>query len=236
MARVHIVTEGPTEKNFVDDMLKPYLAPKGVYVDAHSVTTRKDRRKNKVYRGGLGKVDHLLKDLKLWLFESQSQPDCYVTTMVDLYAFPYQQKTEWIKDFESQPDGLHKAIFLEGKLKEEFHEYQRFIPYIQLHEFEALLLTDTSAIHNVFKGIHPASKLTQLNRNIGDLAHEAINLGQHSAPSKRIIRYYPEYDDDKPTWGTLIALEIGIEIMRKLCPHFGVWIASLEALATENTQ
>ena len=56
MARVHVVTEGSTEKNFVDNVLKPYLALKGVYLDAHSVTTRKDRRKNKIYRGGLDNV------------------------------------------------------------------------------------------------------------------------------------------------------------------------------------
>lgn len=199
MARVHIVTEGSTEKNFVDDVLKPYLALKGVYVDAHSVTTRKDRRKNRVYRGGLDKVDHLLKDLKLWLLESQNQPDCYVTTMVDLYAFPYQQKPDWVRDFENQPDGLRKAIFLQEKLREEFAEFSRFIPYVQLHEFEALLLTDTAIIHSAFKGMHPEGKLSQLNHNIRNLSPEEVNQGQHSAPSKRIIQYYPEYEDDKPT-------------------------------------
>lgn len=231
MARVHIITEGTTEKNFVDDVLKPYLALKGVYVDAHSVTTRRDRRKNKVYRGGLDKVDHLLKDIRLWLLESQSQADCYVTTMVDLYAFPYEQKPEWIAGFNAQVDGIGKATFLEGKLREEFPKHDRFIPYVQLHEYETLLLTDTSVIHEAFKGLHQPNKLTQLNNDIGQLEPEEVNQGQHSAPSKRITKYYPEYEDSKSTWGPIIAVEIGIDRMREKNPHFDAWITSLEALA-----
>jgi uncharacterized protein DUF4276 len=231
MARVHIITEGPTEKNFVDDVLKPYLATKGIYVDAHSVTTRRDRRKNKVFRGGLDKVDHLLKDIKLWLLESGKQQDCYVTTMVDLYAFPYEQKPEWVAGFNAQTDGLGRATYLESKLKDEFPAYTHFIPYVQLHEYEALLLTDTSIIHEAFKGLHPASKLTQLNKNIGELKPEDVNLGQHSAPSKRIIKYYPEYEDSKSSWGPIIAVEIGIDKMREQNPHFDTWIVTLESLA-----
>lgn len=155
MARVHIITEGPTEKNFVNDVLKPYLAAKGVYVDAHSVTTRRDRRSNRVFRGGLVSVDHLLKDVRLWIQESASQLDCWVTTMVDLYNFPYLQKTDWIKGLEAQPNGLQKARFLEAWLAEEFSSCPRFIPYVQLHEFEALLLVDTSVIHSAFEGRVP---------------------------------------------------------------------------------
>ncbi|MCB9336585.1 MAG: DUF4276 family protein [Lewinellaceae bacterium] len=236
MASVHIITEGPTEKNFVDDVLKPYLAAKGVYVDAHSVTTRRDRRKNKVFRGGLDKVDHLLKDIRLWLLESANQPDCYVTTMVDLYAFPYEQKPAWVEGFNAQGDGLGKATFLEEKLREEFPAHHRFIPYIQLHEYEALLLTDTSIINEAFKGLHPPNRLAQLNNDIGDLEPEEVNQGQHSAPSKRIIKYYPEYEDSKSTWGPIIAVEIGIDKMRERNPHFDAWVTSLEALSVPPEQ
>ncbi|MFZ4476788.1 MAG: DUF4276 family protein [Saprospiraceae bacterium] len=231
MARVHVVTEGSTEKNFVDNVLKPYLALKGVYLDAHSVTTRKDRRKNKIYRGGLDNVEHLIRDLQLWLAESQYQNDCFVTTMVDLYAFPYHQKPEWIADFESQPSGLQKAQFLEQKLSEHFDQYPRFIPYIQVHEFEALLLTDIHTIHDAFKTLHSANKLQQLKEHLEGLPPEDVNQGRQSAPSKRIIKFYPEYEDDKPTWGTIIALEIGIDKMRQVCPHFNEWVLTLEGLA-----
>ncbi|NUO01443.1 MAG: DUF4276 family protein [Saprospiraceae bacterium] len=213
-------------------MLKPYLAEKDVFVDSHSVTTRRDRRKNKVYRGGLDKVDHLIKDIKLWLLESQDQSDCWVTTMVDLYAFPYLQKPEWVNGFEGQPDGLHKVLFLEARLLNEFPEFPRFIPYVQLHEYEALLLTDTSRIHDAFADHYPANSLELLNGDIRNLAPEDVNQGQHSAPSKRIIKYYPEYEDNKPVWGSLIAQEIGIEPMRRACPHFDAWISRLEALGS----
>ena len=231
MARIHIVTEGPTEKNFVDDVLKSYMAAKGIYVDAHSVTTRRDRRKNKVYRGGLDNVDHLLKDIKLWLLETESQTDCWVTTMVDLYSFPYHDKPDWIAGFESQHNGLQKALFLENKLKEEFSATRKFIPYIQLHEYEALLLVNTASIHSAFINLYNANTLKHLDSDIAGLQPEEINQGQHSAPSKRIIKYYPIYEDDKPVWGSLIAQDIGIDRMRQACPHFNNWLMILEQLA-----
>jgi len=230
MARIHIVTEGPTEKNFVDDVLKDYFAKKGIYVDAHSITTRRDRRKNRVYRGGLDNIEHLLKDIKLWLLESQEQYDCWVTTMVDLYGFPYHDKPDWMIGLESQHDGLYKVLYLENKLKEEFVSFPRFIPYIQLHEYEALLLVDTASIHSAFINLYNANTLSKLNADITGLNPEDVNQGQHSSPSKRIIKHYPIYDDDKPVWGSLIAQDIGIEAMRKTCPHFNDWLQKLERI------
>lgn len=231
MARIHIVTEGATEKNFVDDVLKQYLANKGIYVDAHSVTTRRDRKRNRNYRGGLDNINHLIKDVKIWLLESQNLPGCWVTTMVDLYSFPYHDRPDWIADFESQHDGLHKALFLENKLKDEFLTFKRFIPYIQLHEYETLLLVNTASIHSAFFNLYNANTLKKLNADIAGYTPEEINQGQHSSPSKRIISHYPLYDDDKPVWGSLIAQDIGIEPMRQACPHFNDWITMLENIA-----
>ncbi len=230
MARVHIVTEGATEKNFVDDILKPYMSLRGIYIDAHSITTRKDRRKNLLYRGGLNNIDHLFRDLKLWLKESASQDDCWVTTMVDLYAFPYTDRPDWLEGYAQQNDGLNRALFLEAQIAKEFNMFPKFIPYIQLHEYESLLLVNTTAIHAAFSDQYNANTLNQLNQDIGNLDPEEVNHGQHTAPSKRIIRYYPEYNDSKPVWGSLIAQEIGIESMRERCPHFNDWVCKLEEL------
>jgi hypothetical protein len=49
--RLHFVVEGQTEETFVRDLLSPELAPRGIFCDAHRVTT--GRRGAKVYRGGL---------------------------------------------------------------------------------------------------------------------------------------------------------------------------------------
>jgi hypothetical protein len=230
MARIHIVTEGATEENFVNDVLSPYLSHKGIYVDAHSITTRRDRRRNRIYRGGLANLDHLLKDVKIWLAQEQQNADCWVTTMVDLYAFPYQDKEYWIEGFESKGTGLEKAIFLEQQLHLEFQNSNRLIPYIQLYEFESLLLVDVNVIHRAFSDHYHANTLQLLKNNIGELTPEEVNQGAHSAPSKRIIQHYPEYEDSKPVWGSLIAQEIGIEKMRANCPHFNEWLIKLETL------
>jgi len=183
-----------------------------------------------LYRGGLDNIEHLLKDVNLWLLQEQNNSDCWVTTMVDLYAFPYQNREEWKIPFESKNSGLEKALFLEEKLHEEFQNTPWFIPYIQLHEYEALLLVNTDAIHKAFADHYSHITLQQFKKNIGTLEPEEINQGEHTAPSKRIIQYYPEYGDSKPVWGSLIAQEIGIEVMRKICPHFNNWIIKLENL------
>ena len=230
MARIHIVTEGATEENFVKDVLAPYLSGKSVYADAHSITTRRDKRRNKIYRGGLDTLDHLIKDVGLWLAQEQHNADCWVTTMVDLYAFPYQDKEQWIAGFESKNSGLEKAIFLEQQLHAEFQNIPCLIPYIQVHEYEALLLVNPEVIHNAFADHYPINTLNRLKHNIGSSLPEEINQGQHTAPSKRIIQHYPEYGDSKSVWGSLIAQEIGIEAMRKTCPHFNEWLSKLETL------
>jgi hypothetical protein len=230
MARLHIITEGSTEENFVRDVLAPWLSHIGIYADAHSITTRRDYRKNRLYRGGLDNIEHLLKDIRLWLAQEQNNPDCWITTMVDLYAFPYEDRPQWAVNIERLGAGIEKAIFIEQQLLQEFSNFRNFIPYVQLHEYEALLLTDTSSIHHAFEDHYDADMLEKLNRNIGTLMPEEVNQGRHSAPSKRIIQFYPEYEDNKPVWGSLIAQEIGITAMRSVCPHFNEWVTRLEAL------
>jgi hypothetical protein len=230
MIRLHIVTEGATEEMFVNDVLRRYLAPREIFADAHSVTTRRDRKRNKKYRGGLINLEHLFRDIDLWLKQESLNNECWVTTMVDLYAFPYNHDSSWEDGYSKCNNGLTKALFLEEKLQNQFANYTRFIPYVQLHEFEALLLSDTSVIHNAFSRGTENQLLTSLNDDIKGLNPEDINTGRETCPSKRIIKYYEEYDDDKPTYGTLIANDIGIDNIRSKCPHFNEWISKIEKL------
>jgi hypothetical protein len=57
---------------------------------------------------------------------------------------------------------------------------------------------------------------------------EEINDSPITAPSKRIIDLHSGYE--KPLFGTLAALEIGLETIRNECPHFAAWITQLEGL------
>ncbi|MBI5184961.1 MAG: DUF4276 family protein [Nitrospinae bacterium] len=55
---------------------------------------------------------------------------------------------------------------------------------------------------------------------------EEINDSPVTAPSKRVGQLVPGYE--KPIYGTLGVLEIGLEAIRKACPHFREWLICLE--------
>jgi hypothetical protein len=230
MIRLHVVTEGQTEESFVRDVLRRDLAYKQIYVDAHSITTRRDLKRNRVFRGGLRNLDHLLRDIELWLKQEENNVESWVTTMVDLYAFPYSYNNDWKSGFEQQKTGIDRVKYLEAKLQSHFAKYQRFIPYVQLHEFETLLLTEPKLINEAFSSETPDSTYRKFLDDLGGLPPEDVNSGTETAPSKRIIKHYPQYEDNKATWGTLIGDTIGSEAMRNKCPHFNEWLSKLERL------
>lgn len=58
---------------------------------------------------------------------------------------------------------------------------------------------------------------------------EEINISPLTAPSKRILALFPAYD--KPIHGSLAAMEIGLDTIRKECGRFDGWLKKLEALA-----
>jgi hypothetical protein len=102
----------------------------------------------------------------------------------------------------------------------------RFIPYIQLHEYEGLLFSDPDAFA---KAIHQPSLAHRFREIRGQFeSPEDINDHPETAPSKRILAIYPSYR--KVIDGTQAAGAIGTAAMRKECPHFRGWLQTLEAL------
>jgi Domain of unknown function (DUF4276) len=57
---------------------------------------------------------------------------------------------------------------------------------------------------------------------------ENINDGPQTAPSKRIKAVWSGYQ--KTFHGPLIACDIGLDAIRKSCPHFNQWLERLEKL------
>jgi hypothetical protein len=104
--------------------------------------------------------------------------------------------------------------------------HPRFVPYVQLHEFEALLFSDPQSFSIAFPGIGAEVAKLQAIRSAFDTP-EHIDEREHFAPSKQILKILPQYD--KPVYGPLIAKQIGLARLRKECPHFDAWLARLEA-------
>ena len=58
---------------------------------------------------------------------------------------------------------------------------------------------------------------------------EKIDGNPHRAPSKRIIKEFePFHHYDKPKTGLLVTGNVGIDGLKKKCPHFKEWIEKLE--------
>lgn len=219
--RVNLVVEGQTEETFVLVSLSPYLALRGIYAVARSVET--SRKGGKIHRGGLSDYAKPKRDVERWL---KQDPTAFVSTMFDLYGLPHEFPGYATAAREVDP--LNRVRLLEQELENDVRN-QRFVPYIQLHEFEALLFSSPEAI-DADLGLFTGSRLQQIRTIRSEFASpEHIDDGEETAPSKRLKHHYPAYD--KPATGPRIIQRIGVDVLRQNCRHFDEWLARLERIA-----
>ena len=218
---VHV--EGQTEERFVDMLLAPHLSGRGYSrVRAGFIGGM---------QGGITSWTVAQRDIVNHLEED---PVCIATTMVDYYGLPATGAGRWPgRRQASQLAFANKAPTIEDALLASvLHQMgpafdrNRFVPYVMMHEFEALLFSDCDAFA---RGISRRELGTDFQR-IRDAfdSPEEIDDSPITAPSKRIEVLVSGYQ--KPFMGTLAAHEIGLETMRAACPHFGQWIGRLERL------
>jgi hypothetical protein len=233
MIRLHCVVEGQTEEEFVNAVLAEHLGRFGISADVRRVETSRQRARYrsgrtvppKIFRGGLSSYSKARKDLDFWMKEDQN-PDARFTTMFDLYALPsdfpaYEQASRAV-DPRQRVETLERAVAADITDR-------RFVPYIQLHEFEALVLAEPLALASEFPGREVAvGRLDALARQYDN--PELIDDGEQTAPSKRIMSEIPEYEGRKASAGPLVVAKIGLGKLRLKCPHFAGWLAKLEGL------
>ncbi len=225
--RLHVVVEGQTEETYVNRVLKQHLAGFQVFVEPRAVET--GRRRGTVYRGGIRTYAKLRGDLMKWMKQDDNL-DVFFTTMVDVYGlrrltdgFPGLDKAAAISDPYTKVSALEEAWKADIR-------HPRFIPYLQLHEFEALLLASPQHLGEEFIGCdEPIGRLADMADQFD--SPELIDDGERTAPSKRIIAELPQYAARKASAGPIIAERIGLEILRPKCPHFDGWLARLESLS-----
>ena len=227
MIRLHVIAEGQTEQNFVKRILAPHLALLNITAFARCVLTSKDKGAAKEYRGGVPNYGKAKNDIQTWLREDRRGKD-YFTTMFDLYGLP--------KDFpgyseaNTKTDPYEKIKILENCMAENIRD-SRFIPYIQLHEFEALILAAPQQLD--WEYLEHDRQIKALLSMVGKQNPELINDGPETAPSKRILKEIPAYN--KATAGPAVAEKIGLPTLRAKCPHFNEWLSKLENLAGGNS-
>jgi len=229
LIRLHILVEGQTEEGLVKNILAPTLGEYNVFADAHSITT--SRRRGQIFRGGLKNYENLARDLMLWMKQDQNE-ESWFTTMVDLYRLPNNFPGHDTAPSTASPldrvDHFETEFRIDiAKRMDDAAVARRFVPYIQLHEFEALLFSDPAAFIEAFPNRDSAiERLTEIRTSYSP---EEINEGQTTAPSKRILDVLPDYQ--KPVAGLLIVQHIGLAKIRSECPHFDDWLTKLIGLA-----
>ncbi len=218
---LNILCEGQTEERFVQKVLRPYLKNYDIATKCRLLGER----------GGMINYIKTKNDLTKFIKEQQrSNKACkqYFSTMFDLYAlpndFPDKETTDKIKDKYDRVKGIEQA-FYDDIIK----DYPiNFIPYIQLHEIEALLFCDLDKLADEFpKSKKEIEKLKNVlckhNNN-----PELINDGTQTAPSKRVEKAIEkEYRYNK--WMTIenVTTAIGIDLLRERCKHFNDWISRI---------
>jgi len=223
MIRLHIIAEGQTEEEFVNTVLAEHLADFDVFTDVHCVTTK--RTKTKVYRGGSINYEKSKKDIMLWINQERSN-NVRFTTMFDLYRLP--NNFPQFEQAQRISDPYQKIAALETAFRNDINDY-RFIPYIQLHEFEALILSEPTRLIDSFPEYSESiQRLLEICQQYP--SPELINDGETTAPSKRIMQLIPSYDGRKVSVAPLMVQKIGLETVRSQCPHFDQWLRQLECL------
>lgn len=220
MIQLHIFCEGETEQRFVNIVLRPHLFSFSIQIET-------------VFSGGVTKYDRL-KNGRFGIRNLLKKPkkNARFSTMIDLYKYPKdapgRAEAEKLNHIPYQ-----KVDALEKALADDFNDF-RFVPYLQMHEFEALLLVEPSKLISSFQGFE--KEILALAESIKSFdSPELIDEGEHSAPSKRIINFVPDYIRGKSLFGPQVAAAIGLPAICAKCPHFNAWIQKLEKLSTEET-
>ena len=219
MSRIRILVEGQTEETFVNEILNPHFNQMGIY--PHAFLFRK--------KGGSFAYQKVRKEILNSLKEENTR---ICTTMVDFYGMP----TDWPGRMESQScrNYQDKAQRVEQALSEDILAQMddswnptQFIPYVQMHEFEALLFSDTSVLAASNSRI--SSQLECILQSFS--CPEEINDNYNTCPSRRIKQHIKNYV--KTLDGINTARKIGLQTMCEECPHFNEWITKLEDIGNQ---
>jgi len=145
--------------------------------------------------------------------------------MLDLYSLPRDTLGLWVTSDFSGTKTQRIATLYEAMASDIGHA--RFLPYIQLHEFETLLLVDPETLAITVN--KPIANAQELVKSLGTLSPEEVNERSDGAPSHRIECAFPGYEKRKASIGPNAAKHIGLPKLRAECPNSNHWL--IECLA-----
>jgi hypothetical protein len=235
-ATVICIVEGQTENAVLKKLVAPHLGSRGIDFHVPIVTIGHGR-------GGVRflKADELYDQIRRFL-KDRRQP--YVTTLFDYYGLPTSEGKGWgfISKFKSEasfrgPDKVAELIETEIQRNslqnvEVPNVESRVLPYIQVHELEALFFAEPVKLADAFGNPGFARKFAQIVDECGGC--EKINDTPLTAPSKRIENVFSGYIKGRSTFahGPRIAEKLDLGTVRAQCPRFNAWLGKLENLGS----
>lgn len=216
MKRIEIIVEGQTEMTFVNEILAPYIYRKLEYKCI--VTPILIHLGQSGGKGGFVNYMHLRNDVMQSLKSNDSE--LIVTTFVDYFRIPQSRMPEHELWMDEQNHYIQVQMMEEAIARD--IDDRRFIPYVQMHEFEALLFSSKRGFATYWN----EKQVEKLQKVIDTFAcPEDINTNPAGAPSKRLLAINSSYN--KVVDGNIVALEVGIETMLDACPKFRRWVENL---------
>ncbi len=217
--RMHVLLEGPTERVLFDQVFAPYWEARGWIVTSSVIVTTR-HVEGGVGRGGVSRWAKLDKEIRKLLGSSHLD---LLTTMIDYYGVPAD--TPGMRDRPPHGTPMERVGHVETSMVGHFAD-RRFIPHLTLHESEAWVFA--AGCHLAELAGDPAlhRRLQNVVAEVGGPEH--INEGQETAPSKRLERLWPGYR--KVSDGPRAVADLGLEALRRQCPHLDSWLSTLDAM------
>jgi hypothetical protein len=210
MIRIYVLVEGQCEQVFLS-ILEKYLARFNIFLNTNIIETRRDSKKGRRFQGGVSSYAKLKKQIEI---KCKEDPRAFVTTMFDLYKFP--KDAPWSNEAILIKDPLKRALYVEEKIDKDIG-HRKFFSYVNVHEFEALLLSHPIYFSRCCPDKGSVEKLIKIAGNYS--SPELIN--GDLPPSKLIENTIPGYR--KVAHGKSIAEAIGLDKILEKCPHFRAW-------------
>ena len=221
MRKVLLLVEGSTEERFAKGVLGPALEPRGL-APIPTIIRTKVVSGETPHKGGIGSYAGYARQMRLLLRDSSA---VCVSTLLDYYGLS--------DDFPGRKDpkgatAMERVKYVELAMQQDISDC-RYLPFLLLHEFEALLFVNPGEIARVIQLPQSETKLQEIRFAFPD-SPEDIDDSPVTAPSKRIASVCGNAYR-KTVHGPVIAARIGLERIRKECPHFNDWMTKLETFA-----
>jgi hypothetical protein len=218
MSRLFIHVEGQTEESFVNNVLYAHLTARG-YTNVSARLMGNARQRSS--RGGVRSWSQMRREIARHLLGDR---EAIATVMVDYYAMPLDWPGRQLA--ATQTGSAARASIVQSQMAQEVanemgagFDPRRFVPFVLMHEFEALLFSDCKSFADLIGNPALEASMQAIIAECG--APEDIDDSPHTAPSKRLKAILPGYE--KVVLGTLAALEMGVETIRQNCPNFRDW-------------